>query len=197
MTPASPLDGATPLDDLSGLKVRSITTRGQLDVAEAENIRLAHVKYLASRPGRRAAPFDARWMKKLHREMFGKVWRWAGEPRRFELNLGVAWTQIEPALLELEQTLAFYRGSTVPLLEQATRLHHRSVQIHPFPNGNGRWGRLLANIWLKQAGREPTAWPEVLGGKNDVRREYLAALRGADQGDLGPLLGMQSRFTPA
>jgi Fic family protein len=32
------------------------------------------------------------------------------------------------------------------LLEQAMRIHHRTVNIHPFENGNGRWSRMLANI---------------------------------------------------
>ena len=40
--------------------------------------------------------------------------------------------------------------------EIAVRFHHRLVQIHPFPNGNGRHARLIADLSLaghKRAGR--------------------------------------------
>lgn len=51
------LPGETPIDDISGLKLRNVRTRRELAVAEAENIAKAVVKYLASRPNRRRAPF--------------------------------------------------------------------------------------------------------------------------------------------
>ena len=196
MEPLEPFDGATPLDDISGLRSKTIRTRGQLYAAEAENMRTAYVKYLSSRPATRLAPFDVAWLKKLHREMFGKVWKWAGTARSHDVNIGVGWTRIDAELLDLEQTVDFFRSSPMPLIEQATRLHHRSVAIHPFPNGNGRWGRLLANIWLKHNGAEPTAWPERLNAENDVRNEYLIAMREADAGDIEHLLDIHRRYTP-
>jgi Fic family protein len=27
-------------------------------------------------------------------------------------------------------------------------MHHRLVKIHPFPNGNGRWARIAADVFL-------------------------------------------------
>ena len=41
-------EGETPLDDISGLKIESITTRSALDEAEAENILEAFLKYTVS-----------------------------------------------------------------------------------------------------------------------------------------------------
>ncbi|MEM5478155.1 Fic family protein [Pacificibacter sp. AS14] len=38
-------------------------------------------------------------------------------------------------------------SSYVPL-EAAARFHHRVVQIHPFPNGNGRHARIAADVLL-------------------------------------------------
>jgi fido (protein-threonine AMPylation protein) len=35
---------------------------------------------------------------------------------------------------------------TYPLDEIAARFHHRLVAIHPFPNGKGRHGRLMADL---------------------------------------------------
>ena len=78
MLDQEPIPGETPLDDLSGLRVQGITTKAALNAVEAENIRKATVKYLAAKPTRRIAPFDVAWMLRLHEEMFGDVWKWAG-----------------------------------------------------------------------------------------------------------------------
>ena len=89
-----PIGGATP-HDLSHLKDRSITTRAALDRAEGENVRKAHVQYLAGKPSRRLARFqDFSWYLKLHREMFGDVWEYAGQTGTADLNIGVAWHDI-------------------------------------------------------------------------------------------------------
>ena len=71
MSSDPPVPGQTPLDDLSGLRIRGITNMAELSAAEAENIRKATIKYLAARPTRRSARFDVLWMRKLHIEMFG------------------------------------------------------------------------------------------------------------------------------
>lgn len=73
--------GGTPIDDLSGLKVKGITRRKELNEVEAENIRKAVVKYFAAPPTPKVAPFDLSWALRLHREMFGDVWKWAGAPQ--------------------------------------------------------------------------------------------------------------------
>jgi len=81
----------------------------------------------------------------------------------------------------------------MPLLEQGARLHHRAVLIHPFTNGNGRWSRLLANIWLLRHGRRVVRWPEtVIGYESPLRSDYLRAVRAADRGDLDPLIAMHA-----
>ena len=81
-------------------------------------------------------------------------------------------------------------------MEQAARLHHRAVRVHPFPNGNGRWARMLANVWLKRHDHMVTVWPEeTIGSKSIIRVEYLAAVRTADEGDEGPLIELHRRYT--
>lgn len=85
------------------------------------------------------------------------------------------------------------QGKSIPT--QAVRLHHRTVQIHPFSNGNGRWARMLSNIWLKCHGYHITAWPEdVIGSKSVIRDQYLEAIRAADQGDEIPLTALHLRY---
>ena len=150
------IPGETPIDP-SGLRDRSITTRLELCRAEALNIRKAYVKYLAAAPSKRLAPFDYAWLLRLHKEMYCDVWKWAGQPRQEDLNLGVAWPQVPEQVLALTRDLPCWGESGMSLLEQAVQLHYRAVWIHPFWNGNGRWARLLANIWLQAS--QDAAYP--------------------------------------
>ena len=84
------------------------------------------------------------------------------------------------------------------LAEQATRLHHVAVKIHPFVNGNGRWGRMLTNIWLALHGGPYVAWPEeLIGAVSPIRGEYIAALQAADAGDIDPFLVMHRKHIAA
>ncbi len=189
------LPGETPIDP-SGLRDRTIRTRGQLNAVEAENIRKATVKYLSAKPTKRQAPFHYTWCLRLHREMFGEVWEWAGTPPTEDLNIGVGWQQVEPRLYSLTEDLLAWGEYGTPLIEQAARLHHLAVQIHPFLNGNGRWPRMLASIWLKRNRNPITEWPEqVIGRQSPVRGEYLQAIRAADEGDYELLLELHRRFT--
>ena len=194
--PAIP--GQTPLDDMSGLRIKGVRTTAELNAAEAENIRKATMKYLASRPMERSARFDMPWIRRLHREMFGEVWAWAGEFRRSETNIGCKPHEIEGRLHDLLEDLKAWRASEMPLLEQGVRLHHVAVKVHPFPNGNGRWSRMLGDIWLKLHGGTPTEWPETtIGAASTIRGEYLDAIRAADQGNYARLLALHARFTAA
>ena len=49
----APIDGQTPIDDLSGLRLRGIRTQRELNAAEASNIRRAHRPAQASHPAAR------------------------------------------------------------------------------------------------------------------------------------------------
>jgi Fic-DOC domain mobile mystery protein B len=190
------LPGESPVDP-SGLRLKGITSRRQLNDYEAENVRKATVKYLARRPTWSMARFDLPWARKLHKEMFGDVWKWAGNFRTCNLNIGVPWEHVEASLETLLGNLALWAQGEMGLIEQAGMLHHKAVSIHPFQNGNGRWSRLLANIWLKIHRASPTAWPEqTIGSKSAIRDEYLAAIRSADRGEYEALIELHRRFTP-
>jgi Fic-DOC domain mobile mystery protein B len=189
---------ATPFDR-SGLIARHVRNRTDLFAAEARNIAKATLKYFASRPTRRRAPFTLEWALALHGDMFGDVWEWAGRPRRTNLNLGSPFAQVEVELFQLLQDLAYWREhQTYPPVERAARLHHGAVRIHPFLNGNGRWSRMLANVMLRQEGHPLTEWPDAtIGHTSVIRTEYIAAVRAADGGDFGPLLALHMTYTPA
>jgi fido (protein-threonine AMPylation protein) len=69
------------------------------------------------------------------------------------------------------------------------RFHHALVVVHPFPNGNGRWSRLMADILVVRLGQKRFTWGRsALRTANDTRRAYIAALKAADKHDFGPLL---------
>ena len=127
MNSGLPIPGQTPLDDLSGLRAKRVRTTAELNAAEAENIRKAIVKYLIAKPTRRAARFDVLWMLKLHREMFGDVWTWAGTLRKRDTNIGSPPRRIETDLHELVADLRAWESSGMRVLEQAVRLHHLST----------------------------------------------------------------------
>jgi len=60
--------------------------------------------------------------------------------------------------------------------------HYNLVRIHPFDDGNGRGARILMNIILIKKGYPPAII------KNAQRRQYLATLNQADNGNLQPFL---------
>lgn len=93
------LPGETPLDDTTGLKVSGVSTREQLSVVEAANIRKTLTKYFADQPTEQIAPFDFEWVRGLHNEMFGDVWDWAGQFRTQNYYIGDSFIQIQEFLI--------------------------------------------------------------------------------------------------
>ena len=184
-------DGATPLDpdDAEDLLPGHLASRADLNAWEQANIAKA-VDWLGRRrPARSVLSVD--FVRELHRLMFDETWRWAGRFRTTGKNIGVSAHTIAPALRDLLDDVAHWvKHATYPTDEIAARLHHRLVQIHPFPNGNGRHGRLMADALLTELGAAPFTWGAGdLDGEGDVRARYLDALRRADAGDYALLLG--------
>jgi fido (protein-threonine AMPylation protein) len=69
------------------------------------------------------------------------------------------------------------------------RFHHALVFIHPFPNGNGRWSRLMADLLVTQLGRARFSWGQSdLRAPAAMRQSYIQALREADGHDMAALL---------
>ncbi len=191
------IEGATPIDDASGLKLNIVTIEA-LYVAEAENIAKAVLKYLAGKPSKRSAPFTVDWIIRLHKEMYGNVWTWAGQIRTSgNPNIGVPAYMIPEELRKLIDDLHCWESTGMELIEQVVRLHHRAVWIHPFPNGNGRWSRMLSDIWLKQHGKALPIWPAEMNRESPIRSDYIRAVKEADRGNFEPLLALQRRYMAA
>lgn len=73
------------------------------------------------------------------------------------------------------------------LMEHLAGLHAKFERIHPFPDGNGRAGRLVLSLLLVQSG-----YPPAIIYKAE-RKRYLNALQRADEGDSGPLAELLAR----
>ena len=187
-------DGGTPLDaeELEGLKPTYITTKGELDQAEAANIAKAYRRMRRARlAGLRDAVLDDLFVRRLHKEMFGEVWTWAGSYRVSEKNLGVDPAMIAVrvrALVDDVRTWCRPQPGRWSDDEIAARMHHTMVVIHPFPNGNGRHARLHSDYLARALGRPPFTWGSAELTRGQARERYLRALRSADAGDLTPLL---------
>lgn len=181
-------DAATPLDpdEREGLIPNYITLRRELNEAEAINIAEAE-RWAFSR---KRDVLDEGTLKALHRQMFGKVWKWAGDIRQTEKTIGIDPVRIGVELKTLLDDVRYWiANETYPADEIAVRFHHRLVAIHPFPNGNGRHARLAADILIKQLDGDRFTW----GRKNMVepsatRKAYVAALQKADAHDISDLL---------
>jgi Fic-DOC domain mobile mystery protein B len=183
-----PDDAATPLtpEETRDLIPAHIAYRRELNEAEQENITRAQAWAL----NRRRDLLSEKFIQELHRRMLGDVWRWAGKFRTSERNLGIPFYEIPVALRQLlDDTKACIEHQTYPSDEIAVRFHHRLVQIHAFPNGNGRHARLMADLLVMKLGGERFSWGrESLRDPNAVRQRYIAALQSADNHDIGPLL---------
>lgn len=179
---------ATPLEpeERHQLIPTYLTTRAQLN--EIEQIGVSDADRWAF--ARRRQVLDADFLRRLHKRMFGAVWRWAGEFRTTPRNIGVDAWRISAELDQLlDEARYWVRNETFEPDEIAARFHHRLVAIHPFPNGNGRLSRLAADLFVTRLGRPRFSWGAAMGQEAAVvRSRYVEALRAADRHDIGPLL---------
>lgn len=170
---------------------RHITTRNQLDEVEQNNIEEAYLWLRSMKSIQPEKLFSVAFQDILHKKMFGNVWKWAGKQRTRETNIGVI-----PGLIAIERkklnedALYWIEHTTWRPVETALRFHHRLVQIHCYPNGNGRHARIVADIILEKIYKvNPLPWvySNLLQPHNE-RNDYISALKAADKGDYSLLL---------
>jgi len=185
-------DGTTPIDpdEAEGLFHAHVSTRGELDELEEANIQqgLTWAQQKAIR--RRTDVLTEEFLFELHRQMFGDVWKWAGTVRLTDKTIGIDKFQIHTEVRKLIEDAQYWRShQTYSPDEIAVRFHHRLVWIHPFPNGNGRHARMMADLIVQQAGEEPFSWGGGgLTNTSELRVQYIKALQEADRGNLDLLI---------
>lgn len=163
-----------------------ITLRRELNEAEQINIADA-AKWLASR---KRDVLDEKFLRNLHTRMFGQVWKWAGDYRKTPRNIGVeAWRIPMDVAQAIDDAKFWVANGTYPPDEIAVRFSHRLVAIHPFPNGNGRFSRMVGDLLAQQLGQPRFSWGSAnLVDPNETRQAYVAALRAADAHDFDALI---------
>ena len=182
-------EGQTPIDDLSGLLIKA-KNRQELNDLENKNNYKAYTKYiLFMKPASKFNPLTYESLCQIHKDMFGEVWDWAGIPRKKgRKNIGVEGVKVGYEINRLLFDFHKWEEKKIPPSETGVRLHYRLVWIHPFENGNGRWGRLITNIYLHRKGLQLLIWPQDEKQiKTVFKPRYISALKSADEGDFGAL----------
>lgn len=185
-------NNSTPLteEEKQQLKAKWITTRSELNELETKGLASAEIWLSKNKKD----IYNEIFLKQLHKKMFGNIWKWAGTFRTTERNIGVAPYEIQPKLRMLFDDTKFWVDNNVySKKEIAVRFHHRLVQIHPFPNGNGRISRIMADLIMRSFGLKNLHWGKGnLTEISALRTKYIFALQEADRGNYTDLIDFVS-----
>jgi Fic-DOC domain mobile mystery protein B len=186
------IDGQTPLsqEEIDCLRISSISTREELDEFEQFNIEKA-IQWTLGKKISIETLFTEKYVKELHFKMFGEVWKWAGEFRFSEKNIGIKYFNIPIELKKLLDDAKYWSLNSIYNDEEiAIRFKHRLVSIHCFANGNGRHSRLFADLIIEKIFQKSFfSWGSSnLIHANESRKSYIQAIRKADKNELKDLI---------
>lgn len=183
---------ATPLrpEERDALRQSWITDRADLNEAEQANILRGAAWARRVRNRKPADILTVDFALALHKRLFSDVWTWAGAYRLTARNIGIDAHRIPAEMLMMLDDVRYWiEHETYAPDEIAVRMHHRLVAIHPFPNGNGRHARLMADLLIEKLGAKPFSWGGgSLADVGELRARYVAALQAADNHDIAPLV---------
>ncbi|MEM9835169.1 MAG: mobile mystery protein B [Bacteroidota bacterium] len=183
-------NGQTPIDEVEkgGLKIKSISTLGELDAFEQQNIEEA-IQWTLKNTFTIETVLSEKFINLVHKKMFGHVWRWAGNYRQTNKNIGVQFYMISQQLrVHIDNCLYWFEHNTFAPDEIAIRFKHGLVAIHLYPNGNGRHSRLMGDLLIEAFERRIFTWGSQTIRKERSRKMYISALKEADRGDFQKLI---------
>lgn len=187
--------------DRSGLLLSQSPSPTDAEINQAELVGIAAAADWIKKA--RLGVKEVKFWQRLHKEMFGEVWEWAGTWRQHESNIGVPPHDVQPQLTNLHNDLVFWLSENCDMLplEILCRFHHRLVYIHPFPNGNGRWARLLTDALVaREFNLDPLIWAANADYLRDLespeRQKYVASIMAGDKGDFGPFMEYLQNLNP-
>ena len=135
-------------------------------------------------------PYDLPALQRIHHQLFGDLYDWAGELRTLDIAKGdthfCVESRVEPEANKIFATLAgadWFEGlERGELISAAAELYGDLNMIHPFRDGNGRAQRILFEHLIVNTGYEISWWPveegEWLGANIDaVLCDYGALVR--------------------
>ena len=158
-----------------------ITRKREMDVIEAERYALVQPKLMGMYT--REHHFTAEDICFIHKAWLGEVYAWAGQYRQVNVSKGnfdfTMARYIPQHMLELENGMLLqYTPCTFSANEETIAalavVHTELMLIHPFREGNGRAGRLLAVVMALQAGLPGL---DYMGLRGKKRKEYFAAVQ--------------------
>lgn len=191
-TSGLPEDQYEPGSDGSVLQnLLGITTREKLETAETAELWLAEEQLLGE--VEQDQVFTAQDLCAMHRLWLGRIYPWAGEYRQVNLSKGgfnFAMAHAIPALMatfennQLKRLTPCHFSDRDSIAKSLAEVHVELMLIHPFREGNGRLGRLLATLMGLQAGLPLLDFSEMAGWRKE---EYFAAVRAGMDLDYQPM----------
>lgn len=168
-----------------------ITEMEELGIAETEALWRVQEKLIGEVTSDQS--FRAEDICEIHRQWLGDIYPWAGIPRQVNIAKGgfqFAMAHAIPSLLsgfeqrQLRKYTPCQFENRADVAHALAEVHVELMLIHPFREGNGRLGRLLATLMALQAGL-PLLDFSVLDGLR--REEYFAAVRAGLDTDYRPM----------
>ena len=163
-----------------------IIRKRKLDVIEAELYALVLPKLMDMYTKDHC--FTAADICTVHQAWLGDVYEWAGQYRQVNVSKGdfsFAMARHIPQLMQdfekgpLKEFTPCRFKTDEQILAAFAVVHTELMLIHPFREGNGRVGRLIAVLMALQAGLRGLDFTDIRGKK---RNEYFAAVQsGLDQ----------------
>lgn len=130
-------------------RIETNLTKGELEEFEQQNIEEA-MQWVFGGKFKAKEVFTEKFIRKIHKRMYGDVWAWAGEFRKADENIGIDKYQIPVALKMLCDDAIFWVENETYLLEEiAVRVRHRQlvtfrrrkVDLLASRKSSGWWGR--------------------------------------------------------
>jgi cell filamentation protein len=191
-TSGLPEDQYEPGSDGTVLKnLLGIVTREATEIAETDALWTAQEQLLGEIEQDQA--LTAADICAMHRLWLGRIYPWAGEYRQVNLSKGgftFALAHTIPSLMETFEREQLRRytpclfNSHEAIAHALAEVHVELMLIHPFREGNGRLGRLLATLMGLQAGLPLLDFSEMAGVRKE---EYFAAVRAGMDCDYRPM----------
>ena len=168
-----------------------ITRKREMDVIEAERYALVQPKLMAMFT--KDHRFTAADICAIHQAWLGDVYEWAGQYRQVNVSKGdfsFAMALHVPKLMQdfekgpLKEYTPCRFKTDEEIITALAVVHTELMLIHPFREGNGRAGRLLAVLMAFQAGLPGLDYTGIRGRK---RKEYFAAVKAGMEPDYEPM----------